>query len=257
MRKQLVLGNWKMNGALAFNARLIEDLMQGIADGDSGCEVGVCVPFIYVAQVGEALGGSTVRLGVQDISAHTEGAYTGEISAKMASEFGVSFALVGHSERRIYHHESAEIVGVKALRCLEAGITPVVCVGETLDEREMNETNHVVERQLTAVLDCLGVEDATRIVIAYEPVWAIGTGRSASAGQAQETHAFLRQVLDTRSSSLSDVPVLYGGSVKSSSAADLLRQSDVDGGLVGGASLHAGELAAIVAAMPRRTSQAR
>ncbi|SKD04635.1 triosephosphate isomerase [Burkholderia sp. CF099] len=254
MRKQLVLGNWKMNGTAAFNARLLEGLSPDMPAGDAACDVCVCVPFLYIPQVGRLLTGTSVRWGIQDVSAYVEGAYTGEISARMASEFGVSYALVGHSERRIYHRESNETVGAKAQRCLEVGIIPVVCVGETLAERERGDTNQVVERQLSAVLDCLGEEQSSRIVIAYEPVWAIGTGRSASARQAQETHAFLRQVLDTASSGLTDVPILYGGSVKASSASDLFSQPDVDGGLVGGASLDATEFARIVGAVPRKAA---
>jgi triosephosphate isomerase len=252
MRKQLILGNWKMNGTTAFNARLLDGLTQAIDSGEDFCEVGVCVPFIYVPQIRSVLAGSSVRWGVQDISAHAEGAYTGEISSRMASEFKVSYALVGHSERRTYHREASETVGIKALRCLETGITPVVCVGETLTEREVGETNTIVEGQLTAVLRCLTAEQAARIIIAYEPVWAIGTGRSASAAQAQEVHSFLRQVLDTWSSALSDVSILYGGSVKASTAGELFRQPDIDGGLVGGASLDESEFLKIIESVPQR-----
>jgi triosephosphate isomerase (TIM) len=257
MRKQLVLGNWKMNGAAAFNARLLEGLSANISARSSACDVGVCVPFLYVPQVRELLTGTSVRWGIQDVSAYVEGAYTGEVSARMASEFGVSYALVGHSERRTYHRESIETVGAKAQRCLEVGITPVVCVGETLTERELGDTNRVVERQLSAVLDCLGEALSSRIMIAYEPVWAIGTGRSASALQAQEAHAFLRQVLDAASRALTDVPVLYGGSVKAASAVELFNQPDVDGGLIGGASLDLKEFVQIIASSPQRQARIR
>ncbi|CAD6563064.1 triose-phosphate isomerase [Paraburkholderia sabiae] len=252
MRKQIVLGNWKMNGTLAFNDRLLNELTGGVSASGEHCEVAVCVPFLYVPQVRNALAGSTVRWGVQDISAHAEGAYTGEISSRMASEFNAAYALVGHSERRTYHRETSEAVGTKALRCIETGITPVVCVGETLTERELGETNSIVERQLSAVLNSLTEEQASRIVVAYEPVWAIGTGRSASADQAQEVHSFLRQVLDTSSSTLSEVSILYGGSVKASTARELFNQPDIDGVLVGGASLDATEFVKIVASVPQR-----
>ncbi|MGU7771554.1 triose-phosphate isomerase [Burkholderia sp. MR1-5-21] len=252
MRKQLVLGNWKMNGATAFNSRLLGTITEAMGAGPEHCEVGVCVPFIYIPQVRSALTGSRVRWGVQDISAHAEGAYSGEISSRMASEFDVSYALVGHSERRTYHRESSEVVGMKALRCLEAGIVPVVCIGETLSERELGETNSIVERQLTAVLNKLTVEQAVRIVVAYEPVWAIGTGRSASSAQAQQVHSLLRQILAARSSELLEISILYGGSVKATTAGDLFDQPDVDGGLIGGASLDSDEFLSIVASVPRR-----
>jgi triosephosphate isomerase (TIM) len=252
MRKQLVLGNWKMNGTVAANAQLLDKLKASSSHQQVRCDVGICVPFVYVSQVQKLLAGSRIRWGVQDVSVHAQGAYTGEISAQMASEFDVSYALVGHSERRMYHRESVETVGEKAARCIEAGITPVVCVGETLSERESGQTQNIVGQQLTAAIEPLGVERAAKVVIAYEPVWAIGTGRSASAAQAQEVHSFVRQLLGSWSSSLSDRPIVYGGSVKSSTARELFEQPDVDGGLVGGASLDAGEFFEIVAAVPQR-----
>jgi triosephosphate isomerase len=240
MQRKLVLGNWKMNGSASSNARLVNAL-SGHQVVDNSVQLGVCVPSIYVQQVRDALVGTSIAIGVQDVSAHVAGAYTGEISASMAAEFGVSYALVGHSERRSYHHESPEVVGLKAARCLDAGITPVICIGETLDERNNGDTNRVVEVQLTAVLERIGLQRADRIVIAYEPIWAIGSGLSATAEQAQETHAHLRRVLQGQLPGSRRIPILYGGSVKAASAGELFGQHDVDGGLVGGASLDPGE----------------
>jgi triosephosphate isomerase len=183
------------------------------------------------------LDGSRVVWGAQDVSAHTEGAYTGEVAAPMVVDFGSSLAIVGHSERRAYHRESAELVAVKAQRALEAGLTPIVCVGETQEEREAGETNQVVGAQLDAVLNKLSPQEAARLVVAYEPVWAIGSGKSATSQQAQDVHAFLRARLAAKGAAAADVPLLYGGSVKPENAEELFRQPDIDGGLIGGASL--------------------
>jgi len=223
-RAKLVVGNWKMHGRLADNVRLLDAVAQGAGALADGVRVGVCVPCPYLAQAQSLLEGSRVAWGVQDVSAYTQGAYTGEVAAEMAIDFGASLAIVGHSERRAYHRESAELVAIKAQRALEAGLTPIVCVGETLEEREAGSTEQVAE-------------EAARIVVAYEPVWAIGTGRSATAEQAQQVHAFLRGRLAAKGAAVADVPVLYGGSVKPDNAEELFRQADIDGGLIGGASL--------------------
>jgi len=210
--------------------------------------VAVCVPALYVEQVRTVLRGSSMKWGVQDVSEHAAGAYTGEISAQMASEFDVTYALIGHSERRMYHRESDETVARKALRALDAGITPIICIGETLSERKSGETETVVKTQLSAVLDKLSSEQAQAITIAYEPVWAIGTGLSASAEQAQSVHAFLRQYMLSRNSALVSVKILYGGSLKPDSAARIFSQPDIDGGLIGGASLQVRDFGEIIKA---------
>jgi triosephosphate isomerase len=234
-RAKLVVGNWKMHGRLAGNAVLLRGVAQGADALPDNVRVGVCVPSPYLAQAQALLEGSRVVWGVQDVSAYTEGAYTGEVAAPMAVDFGSSLAIVGHSERRAYHRESAELVAVKTQRVLEAGLTPIVCVGETLEERDTGKTQQVVGLQLDEVLAKLSSEEAARLIVAYEPVWAIGTGKSATSQQAQDVHAFLRARLVARGAP--DVALLYGGSVKPENAEELFRQPDIDGGLIGGASL--------------------
>jgi len=236
-RAKLVVGNWKMHGRLAENAVLLEAVARGAGELPESVRVGVCVPGLYLAQAQALLDGSRVVWGVQDVSAFTQGAYTGEVAAPMAVDFDASLAIVGHSERRAYHRESSELVAVKAQRVLEAGLTPIVCVGETLEERNAGETEQVVGEQLDAVLAKLSPQEAVRIVVAYEPVWAIGSGKSATSQQAQDVHAFLRARLVAKSVAAADVPLLYGGSVKPGNAEELFRQPDIDGGLIGGASL--------------------
>ncbi|QBT08678.1 triose-phosphate isomerase [Bordetella pertussis] len=242
-RARLVLGNWKMHGNLAENAALLAELRA--ADAAAHCEMGVCVPFPYLAQTAAALQGSAIGWGAQDVSAHAKGAYTGEVAAPMLAEFGCRWVLVGHSERRTLHAESDQLVADKARAALEAGLTPVVCVGESLQEREGGNTLGVIERQLEPVL-ALGRDALVRMVLAYEPVWAIGTGRTASPEQAQEVHSAICVALDGLQAS--QVRVLYGGSVKGANAASLFAMPDIDGGLVGGASLVAEEFLRIAAA---------
>jgi triosephosphate isomerase (TIM) len=241
-QRRLVVGNWKENGSLAANARLLAAL---VAAPDPGCAMAVCVPFPYLVQAQAALQGSAVAWGAQDVSAQAGGAYTGEVSAAMLAEFGCRHALAGHSERRAQRGERDGDVADKAAAALAQALTPIVCVGETLAERERGATHEVVMRQLDAVLAKLGGE-ARRIVVAYEPVWAIGTGKSATPAQAQEVHALLRARLE--GAQAGDVPLLYGGSVKAANAAALFAQRDVDGALVGGASLDAEEFLAIARA---------
>ena len=244
-RAKLVVGNWKMHGRIKDNAALLTEVAAGASALQNGVSVGVCVPCPYLAQSQALLSGSLLRWGVQDISAHAQGAYTGEVAAEMAADFGATYAIVGHSERRAYHRETPELVAAKARRALEAGLTPIVCIGETLEERESGATEQVIGAQLDAVLLMLSAEEAARIVIAYEPVWAIGTGKSATAEQAQGVHAFVRGKLAEKGEAVANVPVLYGGSVKPENAQELFGQRDIDGGLIGGASLKSKDFLAI------------
>jgi triosephosphate isomerase len=244
MRDMLVVGNWKMNGDSASNARLLGALAKRWQPRDARV-LAVCVPFPYLAQAREALAGSAVAWGSQDVSEHASGAHTGEVSAAMVAEFGSRYAIVGHSERRQAHGETDALVAAKANAALAAGLTPIVCVGETLAEREAAATDAVVGRQIDAAIAGLGAAIG-RCVVAYEPVWAIGTGRTASPGQAQDVHALLRARL--KAAGAGEVKLLYGGSLKAANAAALFALEDVDGGLVGGASLDADEFLAIGAA---------
>ncbi|PVY56194.1 MULTISPECIES: triose-phosphate isomerase [unclassified Simplicispira] len=246
MNKKLIAGNWKMNGSLAANEALVQALVAGLG-AQPGCDVAVAVPAPYLAQVQALAAGSPLALAAQDVSQHEAGAYTGENSAAMLREFGVRYVLVGHSERRQYHGETDVQVAVKAQRALAAGITPIVCVGETLAEREAGDTEMVVRRQLAAVIHFNG-HCISEVVVAYEPVWAIGTGKTASPAQAQQVHAVLRAQLAAASPRAGSIRLLYGGSMNAANAAQLLGQPDIDGGLVGGASLKAAEFQQIIAA---------
>jgi triosephosphate isomerase len=243
--KKLIAGNWKMNGTLEANDALVRALVAGMKQ--ARCGVAVCVPAPYLAQVQMLRHGSTLDLGAQDVSAQEQGAYTGEVSAKMLREFGVRYAIVGHSERRQYHGESDALVADKAKAALANGITPIVCVGETLAERDAGQTVEVVKRQLAAVIHVNG-HCISEIVVAYEPVWAIGTGKTASPEQAQEVHALLRKQLGAATAHAERVHILYGGSMNAANAASLLAQPDIDGGLIGGASLKAPDFLQIIAA---------
>lgn len=243
MRTPLIAGNWKMNGSLAANATLLAGILRD--EAAVSAELAVCVPAPYLAQVQSVLGGSPVRWGAQDVSAQERGAFTGEVSAQMLLEFGCSYVIVGHSERRSYHAESDELVAQKAQRALASGLTPIVCFGETLEEREQGATDAVVSRQLAPVLDAMRTQLAS-MVIAYEPVWAIGTGKTATPEMAQQVHARLRAMLAERDAeSAQQVRILYGGSMKPDNAKDLLAKPDIDGGLIGGASLNASDFLAI------------
>ncbi len=244
MRHELIAGNWKMNGGLAANSRLLDRLRSEWSATD-GRVLAVCVPAPYLAQTQSALAGTAVAWGAQDVSEHAAGAYTGDVSSAMVAEFGCRYAIVGHSERRQLHGETDVVVGAKARAALAAGLTPIVCVGETLEERQRGETDVVVARQLGAVIDAAG-PDAVRMVVAYEPIWAIGTGRTASPSQAQAVHAALRARLVVAGAG--DTGILYGGSVKAANAAALFAMPDIDGALVGGASLDADEFLTIARA---------
>lgn len=248
MRRKLIAGNWKMNGSLAANAVLLNGIKAELSQL-STCAVAVCVPAPYYGQCQTALKGSLVSWGGQDISVHESGAYTGEVSAAMLADFGCSYVIVGHSERRSYHGESDEVVAQKTVRALRSGLTPIVCVGESLAERESGRTDVVVGQQIDAVLAAIDAEDLGKLVIAYEPVWAIGTGKTATPQMAQDVHAMLRTRLTAKNpAAADDVQILYGGSMKPDNAKELLAMPDIDGGLIGGASLKAADFLAIVSA---------
>jgi len=246
MRGKLVVGNWKMNGSLRENDALLSALRSGWTAAHDR-RLAVCVPYPYLWQAQAALAGSAIGWGAQNISEHSSGAYTGEVAAAMVLEFGCQYVIVGHSERRTLYGENDAIVAAKAAAALGVGLVPIVCVGETLAEREAEATEAVVERQLAAVMAKLGARVA-ETVIAYEPVWAIGTGRTASPQQAQAVHRFLRQRLEAANPAAKDVPLLYGGSVKADNAQALFACADIDGGLVGGASLKVDEFLVIARA---------
>lgn len=248
--KKLIAGNWKMNGSLAANQLLLGALAEGLAERPL-CDVAVCVPTPYLHSV-QALRSANpalkaVQLGAQDVSAQAAGAYTGEVSAAMLQELGCRYVIVGHSERRQYHGESDALVADKTRAALAAGVTPIVCVGETLAEREAGRTEEVVKRQLAAVIHANG-HCISEIVVAYEPVWAIGTGKTASPEEAQAVHSVLRAQLHAASDQSARVKILYGGSMNAANAASLLSQPDIDGGLIGGASLKATDFLKIIAA---------
>lgn len=247
MRRKLIAGNWKMNGSLAANAVLLNGIKSELRQ--PACSIAVCVPAPYFAQCREALAGSPVAWGGQDLSVHESGAYTGEVCGAMLVDFDCSYVIIGHSERRSYHGESSELVAQKAVRAIRAGLTPIVCVGESLAEREAGSTDAVVGQQIDAVLAAIDAADVARIVVAYEPVWAIGTGRTATPQMAQDVHAMLRSRLAAKNpAAASAVQILYGGSMKPDNAKELLSMADIDGGLIGGASLKADDFLAIVKA---------
>ncbi len=251
MRRPLVAGNWKMNGTRAGVKDLVAGILSGLGGFDraSNAEVVVCPPFVFLADVAAQLAGSPIALGAQNGSAEKPGAFTGEIAVEMLVEFGCRYVIIGHSERRALYGEGDAMVALKWAAVDAAGLTPILCVGERLEEREAGNTEEVVARQLVSVMDAVGVEAIGRCIIAYEPVWAIGTGRTASPQQAQEVHAFIRAQIAARSPNVAEqVRILYGGSVKGSNAAELFAMPDVDGGLIGGASINAREFITICAA---------
>ena len=244
MPRKLVAGNWKMHGSLADNAALLAGVVAGAQD--LGCDIAVCVPFPYLSQVQQALNGTPVRLGAQNLSEHAKGAYTGEVSAAMLKEFGCAYVIVGHSERRSLYGETDTQVAAKFVTAQAAGITPILCLGESLQERETGVTEAVVARQLDAVIAVAGIAAFAKAVIAYEPVWAIGTGLTATPEQAQAVHAFIRGRLAQHDAGIAaSVVIQYGGSMKPSNAVELLSQPDIDGGLIGGAALVAADFLAI------------
>ena len=252
MRRPMVAGNWKMHGSHARNAVLLDDLERRL-NPDWPIDVVVCPPFVYLAETARRLADGKIYLGAQDVGAEAAGAFTGQVSAAMLKDVGCRYVVVGHSERRRLYHEDDALVGRKFAAVLQAGLTPVLCVGETLEEREAQQTEAVVSRQLDAVVAMHGVASLGRAIVAYEPVWAIGTGRTASPSQAQAVHGLLRSRIAMRDAKIADhVRILYGGSVKGGNAAELFCMPDVDGGLVGGASLSADEFEQICAAAAQR-----
>lgn len=244
MRRKLVVGNWKMHGSLADNEALLGGVLSGLGDVKAG--VAVCVPYPYLAQVAGKLAGTAMAWGAQNVSQHAKGAYTGEVSTAMLRDFACKYVIVGHSERRAIYGESDEVVAAKYAAVQAAGLVPILCVGETLEERQAGVTEAVVARQLDAVLQVSGVASLTQAVVAYEPVWAIGTGMTASPEQAQAVHAFIRGKIAALDAGVADALIIqYGGSVKGANAAELFAQPDIDGGLIGGASLVADDFLAI------------
>jgi triosephosphate isomerase (TIM) len=247
MRRPLIAGNWKMHGSRAENAELIEALLLGLP-GQTPVEIAVCPPFVYLWETARLLKSSIIALGAQSVCAESVGAFTGEVSAAMLKDVGCRYVIVGHSERRAIYKEDDALVARKFLAVQSQGLIPILCVGETLEERERSQTMQVVSRQLSAVLDLAGAQALRTAVIAYEPVWAIGTGKNATPAQAQEVHAHIRTAIAGRDAKIAaDVRILYGGSVKAANAHELFAMPDVDGGLVGGASLKADEFLKICA----------
>lgn len=245
MRRKLVCGNWKMNGSLVSNAVLLAGIKAGLSQ--SRCDVAVCAPAVYLAQCQSALTGSGLAWGAQDVSAHASGAYTGEISVSMLQDFSCQYVILGHSERRAYHGESDALVALKMQRVVRSGLTPIVCVGESLAERESGQTTAVVSAQMDILLAAIDAADLAKMVIAYEPVWAIGTGKTATPEMAQDVHAIVRAKLVQKNAELAQVVrILYGGSMKPDNARELLAMPDIDGGLIGGAALNSADFLAIV-----------
>ncbi|MFZ7234915.1 triose-phosphate isomerase [Avibacterium avium] len=247
-RRPLVMGNWKLNGSKAFTKELIEGLKAELA-GVNGCDVAIAPPVMYLAEAEAALVGSQIALGAQNVDVNVQGAFTGDISTAMLKDFGAKYIIIGHSERRTYHKESDEFIAKKFAALKEAGLVPVLCIGESEAENEAGKTEEVCARQIDAVINALGVEAFNGAVIAYEPIWAIGTGKSATPAQAQAVHAFIRGHIAAKSQAVADqVIIQYGGSVNDANAAELFTQPDIDGALVGGASLKAPAFALIVKA---------
>ncbi|ODS62499.1 MULTISPECIES: triose-phosphate isomerase [unclassified Arenimonas] len=250
MRQRIVAGNWKLNGSRAFARQLLDAVVA--APRAAGVDLVVLPPLPYLAELAERYAGQGLGFGAQDLGVNTEGAYTGEVSGAMLRDVGARYVLVGHSERRQYHEESPQDVAEKFVAALGAGLVPVLCVGETLHQREAGQTEWALQKQLGPVVELAGIEGFRGAVVAYEPVWAIGTGRTASKEQAQEVHAFIRGELAALDATIAgSLPILYGGSVKPANAAELFAQPDVDGGLIGGASLVAQDFLAIAAAAAR------
>ena len=252
MREILVAGNWKMNSSTSASDELVDGIVAGVPAG-SGFQLLVCPPFPYLASVAARVAGSAVKLGAQNVSEHDAGAYTGEVAPSMLRDIGCEFVIVGHSERRAMYGESSADVAAKFQSAQAAGLTPILCIGETLTEREQGSTEAVVDEQLGAVIDAAGIAAFGAAVIAYEPVWAIGTGMTATPEQAQDVHQHIRGQLEAKDSAVAaGVQILYGGSMKGDNAAGLLAMPDIDGGLIGGASLKAGDFLAIAAAAASR-----
>jgi triosephosphate isomerase len=238
MRQSLVIGNWKMNGTRASVELLAQGIMAGLGDNTAG--IAVCAPYVYLPRIGEIINGSRLALGAQNVADKASGAYTGEVSAAMLAEFGCQYALVGHSERRSYYGDTDASVAARFCQAQSQNIIPVLCIGETLEQREQEQTFAVVDGQLDAVIELAGIAAFNNAVIAYEPVWAIGTGKTASDEQAQEVHQHIRQYIAAKDQTIAEkIQILYGGSAKPDNAKGLFAMPDIDGGLIGGASLDA------------------
>lgn len=238
MRQSLVIGNWKMNGTRASVELLAQGIMAGLGDNTAG--IAVCAPYVYLPSIGEIINGSRLALGAQNVADKASGAYTGEVSAAMLAEFGCQYALVGHSERRSYYGDTDASVAARFCQAQSQNIIPVLCIGETLAQREQEQTFAVVDEQLDAVIELAGIAAFNNAVIAYEPVWAIGTGKTASDEQAQEVHQHIRQYIAAKDQTIAEkIQILYGGSAKPDNAKGLFAMPDIDGGLIGGASLDA------------------
>lgn len=245
MRRPIVAGNWKMNGTRASASELAGQLAASV-DGTERAEIVVCPPYVLLPAVAQVLAGTPIRWGGQDLSVHGPGAFTGDVAAEMLADVGCTYCIVGHSERRTHHGESSEVVAEKFARARACGLIPVLCIGETLEQRQRGDTETVLEQQVDAVLDRCGIQGFADAVVAYEPVWAIGTGQTASPAQAQQVHEFVRGKLRAVDAEIAQgLRIQYGGSVKAGNAEDLFRQDDIDGGLIGGASLQAAEFLAI------------
>lgn len=247
MRQPMVAGNWKMNGSSESVSQLIEGIKAGV--GSANAEVVVCPPYVYLAPVAAGIAGSSIALGGQNLCDQDSGAFTGEVAGPMLKDIGCDYVIIGHSERRSLYGETDEITAEKYAAALKHGLKPIFCIGETLEEREQGVTEQVVSRQLDAILNTAGVASLTNAVLAYEPVWAIGTGKTATPDQAQDVHAFIRSKIAGLDASVSDgLRILYGGSMNPGNASELRSQPDIDGGLIGGASLKAEDFLAICSA---------
>ncbi len=238
MRRSLVVGNWKMNGTLASAELLTKGIIAGL--GDNKADIAVCVPYVHLPKVSELAAKTALAVGAQNIADKSSGTFTGEISAAMLTEFNCKYALVGHSERRSYYGDTDESVAARFCQAQEQNIIPILCVGETLEQREQDQTFAVIDAQLDAVINLAGIAAFGAVVIAYEPVWAIGTGKTATDEQAQEVHQYIRQYIDAKDQVIAEkIQILYGGSAKPDNAKGLFAMPDIDGGLIGGASLDA------------------
>lgn len=246
MRRPIVVGNWKMNGTARGSRELLQEIVAGFGS-DCNTEVGVCVPFVFIPDVAKQLAGTRVRWGSQNVSDQDQGAYTGEISAAMLTEYFCRYAIVGHSERRLLYKESSSLVAARFNQAVSHGIQPILCVGETDEQRDNKNTFAIIESQLLPVLNTAGIDSFADAVIAYEPVWAIGTGKTATTDQAQEVHAYIREIVASRNRTVAtNLRIIYGGSVNPENASALFSMADIDGGLVGGASLDGQSFLAII-----------
>ena len=257
MRKKLVAGNWKLNGSSEANRALLAGILEGLGEA-AGAEVMVCPPFVYLSEVAGQLDVTPIMLGAQNVAAEASGAFTGEVSAAMLRDVGCTHAIIGHSERRTLFGETDEVIAAKFVAAQAVGLVPILCVGETRDEREGGITMDVISRQVGVVLETAGVSTFAEAVVAYEPVWAIGTGLTATPDQAQEVHAHIRGIVASADAKIgAELQILYGGSVKGGNAAELFAKPDIDGGLIGGASLDASEFLAICVAAAQASKGGR